>query len=170
MPSFHQYMHVLHSDPGAPGGNWSRSDCFSFWPEGRSSLPVLSLIGPAKTSNRPSSPLSIFARVSLTFWTSAWGRSVTPFCGVWPSMNPYRPMAFELASKYSYPAVYVLSFTFWPIRTYSGPQIQYGAVRQLSLPEHEDAWSYVTAHLPFSLATSATAGVSAPVKTTSAPA
>ena len=35
----------------------------------------------------------------------------------------------------------------------------------------QDAWwSYVTAHLPFSLATSATAPVSAPVKTTSAPA
>ena len=30
MPSFHQYMHVLHSEPGAPGGNWSRSDCSSF--------------------------------------------------------------------------------------------------------------------------------------------
>ena len=29
MPSVHQYMHVLHSEPGAPGGNWSRSDCSS---------------------------------------------------------------------------------------------------------------------------------------------
>ncbi len=55
------------------------------------------------------------------------------------------------------------------MRVYSGPQIQYGAVRQASTL-HEPGWSYVTPHLPFSLATSATAGVSAPVKTTSAPA
>ena len=65
--------------------------------------------------------------------------------------------------------MYFLSFTCCPIRVYSGPQIQYGAVRQLSF-EHDDGWSYVTAHFPFSAATSATAGVSAPVKTTSAPA
>ena len=53
MFSFHQYMQTVHSAPGAPGGNWSRSDCLSFSPASRSSLPVLSLIGPAKTSNRP---------------------------------------------------------------------------------------------------------------------
>ena len=35
-------------------------------PAGRSSLPVLSLIGPAKTSNRPNVPASILASVSLT--------------------------------------------------------------------------------------------------------
>ena len=78
MPSAHQYMQTLHSLPGAPGGNWSRSDCSSFAPAGRISLPVLSLIGPAKTSNRPNVPASILASVSLTFWTSASGRSATP--------------------------------------------------------------------------------------------
>ena len=62
---------------------------------------MLSLIGPAKTSNRPNCPASILASVSLTFWTSACGRSWMPFCGVWPSMKPYRPIAFESASKYS---------------------------------------------------------------------
>src|SRR6476469_2799059 len=169
MFSFHQYMQTVHSEPGAPGGNWSRSDCLSFSPALRSSFPVLSLIGPAKTSNRPAVPASILARRSLTAWTSAGGRSLMPFCGVWPSMNPNRPIALELASKYSYPAVYFLSLTCWPIRAYSGPQIQYGAVRQLSLLQ-EEGWSYVTAHFFFSAATSATAGVSAPVNTTSAPA
>src|SRR3954447_5002129 len=55
------------------------------------------------------------------------------------------------------------------MRAYSGPQIQYGAVRQES-SEQELGWSYVTAHLPFSAATVAFAGVSAPVNTTWAPA
>src|SRR5512145_3132128 len=50
-----------------------------------------------------------------------------------------------------------------------GPQTQYGAVRQASTLQ-EPYQSYVTPHLPFSWATSATAGVSAPVKTTCAPA
>ena len=52
MPSFHQYMHVVHSEPGAPGGNWSRSDCSSLLPAGSSSLPVLSTIGLSNTSLR----------------------------------------------------------------------------------------------------------------------
>src|SRR3954454_328381 len=55
------------------------------------------------------------------------------------------------------------------MRTYSGPHTQYGAVRHESFL-HDDGWSYVTAHLPLAAAASATAGVSAPVNTTSAPA
>src|SRR3972149_5824214 len=59
--------------------------------------------------------------------------------------------------------------TFWVRAVYTGPQVQYGAVRQRSTLQ-EPTQSYVTPHLPFSWATSATAGVSAPVKTTCAPA
>ena len=84
-------------------------------------------------------------------------------------MKPYRPRPPDWASKYSEPAVYFLAFTCSAIRVYSGPQIQYGAVRHASFLQ-EPGWSYVTPYLPFSFATSATAGVSAPVKTTCAPA
>src|SRR3972149_3500069 len=59
--------------------------------------------------------------------------------------------------------------TFWVRAVYPGPQVQYGAVRQRSTLQ-EPYQSYVTPHLPFSWATSATAGVSAPVNTTWAPA
>ena len=101
MPSAHQYMQALHPSP-APGGNWSRSDCSSFAPAGRISLPVLSLIGPAKTSNRPNVPgQHLRERVLDERQVGSAGRSATPLRGVWPSMKPMSAIAFESASKYS---------------------------------------------------------------------
>ena len=62
-------------------------------------LPWLSLIGPAKTSKRVNSPVSILARVSLTIWMSSAGRSAAPLVGCWPSMKPNRPRPPQSESK-----------------------------------------------------------------------
>ena len=71
-------------------------------PSGRSSLPVLSMIGPANTSNRSKSPASILASVSLTMLEVRRRQLGDTRLGRLAVHEArYRPIASESASKYS---------------------------------------------------------------------
>ena len=102
MPSAHQFMQYLHSRPWSTRRELIEVSLFHFLAcSGTMTLPLLSLIGPEKTSKRLNSPVSAFcARVSLT--SAGLPRdqiSETPLVGVWPSMKPYRPRPPVSASK-----------------------------------------------------------------------
>src|SRR5690349_18450410 len=66
IPSAHHFIQtsILQGRPNS--GKASRSTCCRLCPSGRTSFPLLSLIGPLNTSKRVNSPASICARVSRT--------------------------------------------------------------------------------------------------------
>ena len=170
MPSFHQYMHVLHSVARGAGRELVEVGLLELLRRpGTISLPVLSLIGPAKTSNRPNLPASILASVSLTFWTSAGGRSATPLLRRLALHEAVQAHRLRVGVEVLVAGLVRLGLDLLgdPDVLRTPDPVRRGEAGSLPC---RAGWSYVTAHLPFSLATSASAGVSAPVKTTSAPA
>src|SRR5215208_123686 len=66
IPSAHHFIQTstVHGKPNS--GKASRSTCSRLCPSVRTTLPLLSLMGPLNTSKRVNSPASIWSRVSRT--------------------------------------------------------------------------------------------------------